>query len=111
MCYNICIEHAIYTERVCSTIRSKAAGEVTILQATFISPVAGTIYFRQSGSEPAVIHGSLFWVDGTSTAASVEWTLYDDLVRHIKACQWLYPQAPLAGNNSIALGQPTYRTV
>ena len=71
-----------YAERVCSTIRSKAGGDVNILQATFISPVAGTIYFRQNGNEPTVIHGNLFWVDGTATAASVEWAIYNDLVSH-----------------------------
>ena len=69
-------------ERVCSTIRSKAGGDVIILQATFISPVAGTIYFRQNGDEPTIIHGNLFRVDGTVTATSVEWTFYDDLVSH-----------------------------
>ena len=73
-----------YAERICSTIRSKAGSEVTVLQATFISPVAGTIYFRQSGNEPAVIHGSLFWVDGTTTVPSVEWTLFDDFVSQNK---------------------------
>ena len=51
------------------------------MQATFISPVAGVVYFRQSGSEPTVTHGKLFWVNGMPTE-STEWAIYDDLVSH-----------------------------
>ena len=64
-------------ELICSTIRSeKESAEATIIvmQATFISPVAGTIYFRQSGNESTVFHGKLFWVNEMNTA-DVEWDI------------------------------------
>lgn len=71
-------------ELVCATIRSKAEKvlppeELITMQATFISPVGGVVYFRQSGNEPTVIHGKLFSVNEINNS-SVEWTIYDDLV-------------------------------
>ena len=63
---------------VCATIRSASEDAVT-LRATLISPAAGVIYFRQSGSEPTIIHGKLYWID-TTTTSSVQWAIYDDPV-------------------------------
>ena len=67
---------------VCATIRSLSQNDAVTLRATLISPVAGVIYFRQTGSEPTVIHGKLYWID-TSTASSVEWAIYDDSVSYL----------------------------
>lgn len=50
------------------------------MHATFISPIGGVVYFRQTGSEPTVVHGKLYFVN-EMTATSVEWAIYDDLVR------------------------------
>lgn len=67
---------------ICSTIRSKLENNlnnVITMQATLISPVAGTVYFRKYADEPTVIHGKLFWINEMTTT-SVEWSIYDDLV-------------------------------
>ena len=72
-----------FTERVCATIRSKLDNnpdDAVTMHATFISPVGGIVYFRQTGSEPTVVHGKLYFVN-EMTASSVEWAIYDDLVR------------------------------
>ena len=54
-------------------------GNAVTMQATFISPAGGVVYFRQSGSEPTVIHGKLFFINEMA-ATSVEWAIYDDTV-------------------------------
>lgn len=71
---------------VCGTIRSiveeeVAETEVVTLSATFISPLAGTIYIRQAGSEHAVMFGKLFWVDGQSTTMNHNWHIHENMVR------------------------------
>ena len=76
-----------FTAYVCATIRSKLENnpdDAVTMHATFISPVGGVIYFRQTGSEPTVVHGKLFFVN-EMTATSVEWAIYDDLVRLLLA--------------------------
>lgn len=79
--WNLLFYHVL-VEPVCATIRSKLVNNpanALTMHATFISPVGGVIYFRQSGSEPTVIHGKLYFVN-EMTATSVEWAIYDDLV-------------------------------
>ena len=73
------------TGLICSTIRSKLENNlnnVITMQATLISPVAGTVYFRKHADEPTVIHGKLFWINEMTTT-SVEWSIYDDLVSRL----------------------------
>ena len=83
------LDDLICTGLVCSTISSKLEtnqNNVITMQATLISPVAGTIYFRKHGDEPTIIHGKLFWINEMTTA-SVEWSIYDDRVSFsIKFC-------------------------
>ena len=76
----------------CATIRSKSeevedneprlqATDSITLQATFTSPIAGTVYFRQAGTEDVAIFGKLFWVDGvTQTTLNHNWRVFDELV-------------------------------
>ena len=70
---------------ICATIRSKTEAvlkeQVISLQATFVSPVAGTVYFRQNSNEPTVIFGKLFWVT-ESRMDNVEWSISSELVSH-----------------------------
>lgn len=57
-----------------------------IFVATFLGPVAGSIYFRQSQEDPEVgtfIHAKLFHTDGTTTdTQGLQWGIYKNkLVR------------------------------
>ena len=49
---------------------------VTLLQATFISPLAGSIYFKQVGQEENVtIWGKLYKVNGMQTTYNHSWVI------------------------------------
>lgn len=59
------------------TLTSVAGTVVTSLQATFISPISGTIYFRQVGSDSnTAIWGKMYWVDDTDTTMEHNWHIH-----------------------------------
>ena len=54
---------------------------VTLLQATFISPLAGSIYFKQVGQEDNVtIWGKLYWVNSTQRTNNHSWVISQNAV-------------------------------
>ena len=69
---------------VCGTIRSNIEEqqnvEVITLSATFISPLAGTIYLRQAADEHVVMFGKLFWVNGSPTTMRYNWHIHERAV-------------------------------
>ena len=69
---------------VCGTIRSNIEEqqnvEVITLSATFLSPLAGTIYLRQAADEHVVIFGKLFWVNGSPTTMRHNWHIHESAV-------------------------------
>ena len=67
----------------CASIRSQGeinGLEVVTLSATFISPIAGTIFFRQVYGEEATMFGKFFWVDLTGLTEAHNWHIHEDLV-------------------------------
>ena len=68
------------TEDVCGTIYSSSemgsSRTVAFLQATFINPFAGTIFFRQVEGESAVIFGKIFWTTNSSTTMGHKWHVH-----------------------------------
>ena len=74
----------------CATIRSQDETnglEAVTLSATFISPIAGTIFFRQVPGEEATMFGKFFWVDLTGPTEAHNWHIHEDLVSdYTKPC-------------------------
>ena len=73
---------------VAATIREKleelpVPQPLRIFTATFFSPVAGTVYFREvPDTEIGVqIYGKLYYTDGTATTTEHEWDLHELPVR------------------------------
>lgn len=67
----------------CASIRSQReiqGAEVVTLSATFISPVAGTIFFRQVDGEEATMFGKFFWVDLTGPTQEHNWHIHNNPV-------------------------------
>ena len=73
-----------HNEDACATIRLNTEFDdsttVITLSATFISPVAGTIYLRQIANEDVAIFGKVFWVDRENSTASHNWHIHRDMV-------------------------------
>ena len=75
-------------EDVCGTIYSSSEMDssrtVTLLQASFINPFAGTIFFRQVEGESTVIFGKIFWTSNSSTTMEHKWHVHVNQVIHEK---------------------------
>ena len=73
-------------EDSCATIRLNTefdeSTRIITLAATFISPVAGTIYLRQVANEDVAIFGKVFWVDRDSSSVEHNWHIHQNQVRH-----------------------------
>ena len=54
--------------------------QLMLLQATFISPVAGTIYMRQVERENVEIFGKLYWVDDRPSTLQHNWHIHEEQV-------------------------------
>lgn len=69
---------------VCATIRSQSeveGADVVTLSATFIAPLAGTIYIRQVANEDAIMFGKLFWVTTRGQTLNHNWHIHELKVR------------------------------
>lgn len=68
----------------CATIRLNTeldgSAPVITLAATFISPVAGTIYLRQIAYEDVAIFGKIFWADREVSTTGHNWHIHENLV-------------------------------
>ena len=73
-------------EDSCATIRLNTefdeSTRITTLAATFISPVAGTIFLRQIANEHVAIFGKVFWVDRDSSSVEHNWHIHQNQVRN-----------------------------
>lgn len=68
--------------RICATIRSQderngSPNDLTIYSATFFSPVAGTIFFRQFSNNSVTIYGKLFYVTNSPTTMNHTWHVHE----------------------------------
>ena len=67
-------------EDVCATIYSSSevleGKSVTLLQAAFVFPFGGTMYFRQVEGEDVVIFGKIYWVTDTDMTMGHNWHVH-----------------------------------
>ena len=73
-------------EDVCGTIYSSTemmdGSNVALLQASFVYPFGGTMYFRQVQGESAVIFGKIFWTTGSDNTMGHNWHVHLNQVSH-----------------------------
>ena len=62
---------------------------VSLLQATFINPIAGTIYFRQVQGEEVQMWGKFYWIDDTATTVDHNWHIHELAVRVLYNVQFI----------------------
>lgn len=55
---------------------------ITTLQARFISPLAGTVYFRQMDGRHASIWGKVYWVNDTNVTFDHNWHVHEFAVSY-----------------------------
>lgn len=56
---------------------------VTLLQASFISPMGGTIYFRQVDGEDVQMWGKIYWVIDSPPSFNHTWHIHILAVSHV----------------------------
>ena len=49
---------------------------VSVLQSTFVYPIAGVIYFKQVEGEEVQIWGRVFWVNGMGDTVDHNWHIH-----------------------------------
>ena len=49
---------------------------VTVLQSTFVYPIAGVMYFRQVQGEEVQMWGKMFWVNGETNTEDHNWHIH-----------------------------------
>ncbi len=59
---------------------------MSLLQASFIQPVAGTIYFRQVSGEDVQIWGKLYYTDDSPDSDDHTWHIHTTAVSNIICC-------------------------
>lgn len=68
------------TEDVCATIYSSSEvvdnRDVAFLQASFVYPFGGTIFFRQVDGESVVMFGKIFWTTNSTTTMGHNWHVH-----------------------------------
>ena len=78
-------------EDVCATIYSSSEViegiSVTLLQAAFVFPFGGTMYFRQVEGEDVVIFGKIYWVTDTDTTMGHNWHVH---LNQVSVCVCVY---------------------
>ena len=49
---------------------------VTLLQSSFIFPIAGTVYFRQVAGEEVQMWGKVYWTNDSPTTLNHNWHIH-----------------------------------
>ena len=80
--YVLFIIHAATGGSICTIIRAKDDDPI-LLSATFFSPVAGTIFFRQSSMGPVSIFGKLYYVTDMEATFNQDWHVHEYPVNSI----------------------------
>ena len=57
---------------------SLGGATVTVLQSTFVYPIAGVMYFKQVEGEEVQLWGKVFWVNGAATSMDHNWHIHQN---------------------------------
>lgn len=76
---SVVIHEPLGANFICGTIREDNGATPVVLQATFISPVAGSVYMRQIAPGGEVqIWGKVYWTDDTESTLNHNWHIHEN---------------------------------
>ncbi len=64
-----------------SVISLTVGSPVTVLQSTFVYPIAGVMYFKQVEGEEVQMWGRMYWVNGMGHTVDHNWHIHRLSVR------------------------------
>ncbi len=59
-----------------SVISLTVGSSVTVLQSTFVYPIAGVMYFKQVEGEEVQMWGKMYWVNGMGDTVDHNWYIH-----------------------------------
>ncbi len=59
------------------------SSSVTVLQSTFVYPIAGVMYFKQVEGEEVQMWGRMYWVNGMNDTMYHNWHIHENNVSYL----------------------------
>ena len=84
----------------CTIIRAVEDNPI-ILSATFFSPVGGTIFFRQSGTDPVSVFGKFYYTNGMARTEDHGWHVHINAVSDFSFIKILWELITLAQKKAL----------